>query len=328
MKSLVSIIIPLHNREKLILETLSSIINQAYENWECIVVDDGSTDNSFEVVTAFAKAESKIKICKRPEQLHKGAPSCRNYGFELSTGEFVKFLDSDDLLTSESLSLPLKYLELNKNLDFISSQWEYFDESEVRTKNYLYKNVKGDRIKALLMQDHYFITSVPIWRKDFLNDKKLFDPQLIRAQEADFNFRRLLEKPNYIILPDFLLKIRTGHMNISSNSQLNIEYKISVIEYMSRVMDYLLENEKQHDAQCREYMLMRYLTTFYEIKNHGKANYYYKKAHIYVDTIKVSLKLKMQFKLGLYTSKNFNKGYQLLHYKKFNYRDSSLIEYN
>ncbi|MFT5892137.1 MAG: glycosyltransferase involved in cell wall biosynthesis, partial [Dokdonia sp.] len=99
----ISIIIPAYNREAIIGETLRSIQKQTFTNWECIVVDDGSSDATFQVVTAFAKADSRIKLHKRPEQLLKGANACRNYGFEMSEGAYVNWFDSDDLMLETHL---------------------------------------------------------------------------------------------------------------------------------------------------------------------------------------------------------------------------------
>ena len=84
LNPLVSIIIPNFNREKLIVETLQSIINQSYKNWECIVVDDHSTDNSWEIVKELCDVDNRIRQVKRPDNRVKGACTCRNYGFELS----------------------------------------------------------------------------------------------------------------------------------------------------------------------------------------------------------------------------------------------------
>lgn len=97
MQPLISIVIPLFNREDLIVETLDSIANQTKDNWECIIVDDGSTDNSFEVASTYQQKDKRFKCIKRP-RLPKGANTCRNVGADITAGNYVCFLDSDDLL--------------------------------------------------------------------------------------------------------------------------------------------------------------------------------------------------------------------------------------
>ena len=86
MCPLVSIIIPNYNRADLIVETLNSIIAQTYTNWECIVVDDGSTDDSIKVIDEYSKLDPRIYLYIRPNHKRKGANSCRNYGLEMSRG--------------------------------------------------------------------------------------------------------------------------------------------------------------------------------------------------------------------------------------------------
>ena len=96
MQKTVSIIIPTFNRGCLLEETLQSILKQTYTKWECIIVDDGSTDNTEKIVEKYIKSDSRIQYYKRPETRKKGANSCRNYGFKLAKGEYINWFDSDD----------------------------------------------------------------------------------------------------------------------------------------------------------------------------------------------------------------------------------------
>jgi glycosyltransferase involved in cell wall biosynthesis len=86
MPGMVSIIIPLYNRENLILETLESIKVQTYSNFECIIVDDGSTDNGIKLVKNFLNDDNRFKLFERPSNVKKGGNSCRNIGFLKSSG--------------------------------------------------------------------------------------------------------------------------------------------------------------------------------------------------------------------------------------------------
>lgn len=107
MKELVSIIIPTYNRCDLITETLNSVLGQNYEDWEAIVVDDGSTDQTRLVVQSYCEKDTRIKYFERPKNLVKGGNSCRNYGFYKSKGAYVMWLDDDDLLHPEKISRQL-----------------------------------------------------------------------------------------------------------------------------------------------------------------------------------------------------------------------------
>jgi len=105
LDKLVSIIIPTYNRGSLIAESLDSILNQSYQNWECIIIDDGSSDNTFDVVNPYVIKDKRIKILNRPDFKPKGANACRNYGLSLSKGDFVLWFDSDDIIHPNCLEL-------------------------------------------------------------------------------------------------------------------------------------------------------------------------------------------------------------------------------
>lgn len=92
-QALVSIIIPTYNRAHLIGETLDSVLAQTYTNWECIIVDDGSSDNTDEVVGAYVKKDNRFKYYHRPDEHLPGGNGARNFGFKMSQGEYVNWLD-------------------------------------------------------------------------------------------------------------------------------------------------------------------------------------------------------------------------------------------
>ena len=114
-KGLVSIIIPVFNRASLLPETLDSIVSQTYLNWECIIVDDGSTDSSLNVALGYAKKDNRFKVHSRPWFKKKGANSCRNYGFNLSNGEFIQWFDSDDLMYNSMLSQKIEFVNIRNS---------------------------------------------------------------------------------------------------------------------------------------------------------------------------------------------------------------------
>jgi len=115
---LVSIIIPTYNRAHLIRETLDSVLAQTYSNWECIIIDDGSTDETNSLLTKYCAKDSRFQYQHRPNNRPKGANACRNYGFELSKGEYINWFDSDDLMMINKLELQVENI-LKNNCDFV-----------------------------------------------------------------------------------------------------------------------------------------------------------------------------------------------------------------
>ena len=107
---LVSIIIQTYNRLKRLRETLNSVKLQTYTNWECLVIDDGSNDNTESFMAKLIEADKRFKYFKRPKKINKGANACRNIGLKKSKGKFVNFLDSDDFFESEKLELQVQRL--------------------------------------------------------------------------------------------------------------------------------------------------------------------------------------------------------------------------
>jgi glycosyltransferase involved in cell wall biosynthesis len=116
---LVSIIIPTYNRVHLISETLDSVLAQTYSNWECIVVDDGSTDETEKLLETYCKKDSRFQYLHRPSERPKGANACRNYGFELSKGEYILFLDSDDICEAYCLFERVKLIVKDTSVDML-----------------------------------------------------------------------------------------------------------------------------------------------------------------------------------------------------------------
>ncbi len=126
MRDLVSIITPTFNSEKFISETILSVLNQTYSNWEMIIVDDCSNDKTYEIVQKFSNSDSRIK----PFRLSKnsGAGIARNTALEFAKGKFITFLDADDLWKHEKLEKQIDFIYKN-NLKFTFSFYECIDEN-------------------------------------------------------------------------------------------------------------------------------------------------------------------------------------------------------
>lgn len=122
---LISVIIPTYNRFRYIGETLDSLIGQTYRNWECIVVDDGSDDYTDELLSFYSEKDERIQYYHRPINRPKGANACRNFGFEVSTGEYIQWLDSDDIISPEKFEVQLKLL-IETNADLATCKWGRF----------------------------------------------------------------------------------------------------------------------------------------------------------------------------------------------------------
>ncbi len=219
MNPLVSIIIPTYNRAHLIGETLDSIVAQTYTNWECIVVDDGSTDKTDEVLESYCKKDSRFQYHHRPDDRPKGANACRNYGFEISKGEYVNWFDSDDLMDKNKIKEQLSVL-LISNSFFSVCQCLIFSnslENILRLKHkYLASN---DSLNDYILGDINLMTPSSLFKKEFFdNFNYLFDEELQAAQEWEFYTRVLNENKDYISIHKPLVFLREHKESITYNN--------------------------------------------------------------------------------------------------------------
>lgn len=127
---LISIIVPCYNTGQFINECLSSIMSQSYRNWECIVVDDNSSDDTFKKVEFFVKWDNRFRLISRPKIFSAGANTCRNYGAKYANGEFIKWFDSDDIMCKNHLKIVVSHLS-NSSLDFVVSKSQNFDNRTI-----------------------------------------------------------------------------------------------------------------------------------------------------------------------------------------------------
>lgn len=126
MEDLVSIITPLYNSEKYIKETIESVLNQTYKNWEMIIVDDCSKDLGSEIVKLYQAKDKRIKLLELSKNL--GGAGARNKAIEESQGRFIAFLDSDDIWKKEKLEKQINFMKKNK-YEFTFTKYERIDEN-------------------------------------------------------------------------------------------------------------------------------------------------------------------------------------------------------
>lgn len=187
---LVSIIIPTYNRAHLIGETLESVLAQTYENWECIIVDDGSTDSTSEVLAEYANRDSRFQYHHRPPDRIKGANACRNYGFEMCKGEYVNWFDDDDVMLNDFLKVKVEIFTPKLQLVIVSG---YYVNEKLQDQKAIILNEAADLFKEYVLWKLQILTPSILFRKNFLIDKELFHNKIHRGQETEL-FSRLFFK--------------------------------------------------------------------------------------------------------------------------------------
>ena len=198
IKDLVSIIIPVYNRQDLISQTIESVLKQKYSNFECIIIDDGSVDNTISIINYIVEKDSRIKLFTRPRLLKKGANSCRNYGFTLAKGEYIIWFDSDDIMPYESIYVRVCKIK-QSNFDFVIGCVNKFENTNLIENHHLLVSHSNLEINAsnYLTGESWFHTSAPMFKKEYLlKSNYLFDTDLKFHDETEFFIRLLLNNPN------------------------------------------------------------------------------------------------------------------------------------
>ncbi|MDF2552042.1 MAG: hypothetical protein K0R77_1317 [Chryseobacterium sp.] len=207
--TLVSIIIPNYNRESLVGETLDSILSQIYKNWECIIVDDGSTDNSCNIIEQYLIKDSRFKLIKRPHNYPKGANACRNLGMKNINGNYIIFFDSDDLMTPHHIEEKVKYMT-SGDYDFVITKTEYFNNPE----NHHPINYRG-LFELPITADHFiqkkinWLTLDPIIKTTVASSIS-FTEKNRSAEEYNY-FVKLLLTSEKAVAKDIVLSLRRFH---------------------------------------------------------------------------------------------------------------------
>lgn len=230
----VSIITPTFNRSHLIADTLRSLQQQTYPLWECIVVDDGSTDGTADVVHDFGAADSRILYLTRSRE-PKGACTCRNIGVEAAVGDFVIFLDSDDVLAPHCLEQRVQAFATAPDNDFIAFPALLF-RSQPGDENLLWNVVtEDDEETRFLRLDSPWQGTGPLWRRESIRRIGGWNEELACWQDVELSLRGFAQNVRYDVRydlpPDFYIRRGDGN-SISSGalwSPAKLQSKRSVL---------------------------------------------------------------------------------------------------
>ena len=311
-QALISIIIPTFNRAHLISETLDSVLAQTYPNWECIIVDDGSTDTTDEVVGEYVKKDSRFQYHHRPKDRKKGPCACRNYGFEFSKGEFIKWFDSDDIMYSELLEKQVGTFEEAIDCSVCKVAYYDFEKNETLKENSINSN---QLIEDYLVGRITFYVSGPLWRKRFLNNRKeLFDENLFNLDDWDFNLRMLYKNPKVVFIDRPLIKYRVHENSLSKEiGKLNFDEIQSEIRAREKHIAILKNNQLVNPTILIMYIKARYQYFLREAlirKDEYKWHYLKGLLKYQIQLLDIMGIMKSVFGFMIYSV--FNKGYKYL----------------
>lgn len=242
--NLVSIIMPAYNGERFIEQAIRSVIDQSYENWELLVIDDGSTDNTAKIVASFIDPRIHYVF-----QENRGQAAALNHGLDLAKGEYITTLDVDDWYTKDSLKARVDYLEANSQYGVVYGDGIYCSvdgNSIMRFSEYRIGDLEGD-VYATLIASPFFGTggNVLVWR-DVLEEHHIrYDESIVWCQDYDF-YIRISEHTTFGLIDTITIWYRLHKENMTMSmpkgnrleSLLRLRIKILSSMRFAQVDDY------------------------------------------------------------------------------------------
>ncbi|MBF0522910.1 MAG: glycosyltransferase [Candidatus Omnitrophica bacterium] len=265
----VSVIIPTYNRAQYLKHALDSVFQQTYTDFEVVVVDGGSIDNTKEVLNDYKSAyQGKIKcfFCE-----NKGAAAARNFGVKHASGEWIAFLDSDDLWLPYKLEQQIKFLDETPDVSLVYSLYESFDDrgscvSDVLA-NYYKVLPQGNVLPELLLRC-FIWTSTVVMRRNLFKEMNGFNERLRIGEDYDL-WLRVAQKHQIGAVKNVLARYRQHDSNIMKEDRKNFDPS-EVMVIQNFVKNNPKELEKVSDLEWKNRLAQPYFDLGYQLMHQGQ----------------------------------------------------------
>ena len=299
----VSIVIPTYNRAKLLPETLDSIIAQTHNNWECIVVDDGSNDGSLEVLEGYAQSDSRFIIFKRPSHHLPGGNGARNFGLLNSTGDYVIFFDSDDLMTENHISKKLGVL-LSTKVDFVIAKTKFLNsDSDFLERYYTFDQYKITAHNFIVQNINWLTYDTLI--KSSIAKSIFYNEHLKSGQEYNYFSKLILKTSSAHFINEYLTLRRMHETSKQGSINKGKDDRLKWQRSLKSMWLTYLDIETQLPKKTKKTLLYRCIRTIYRCKQFALPH----KAKFLKELYKNFGFESYHFLLMLLSRKYFNKGY-------------------
>lgn len=241
----VSVIIPTHNRSNLLIEAIKSVINQSYQDYEILVIDDASTDDTEEVI----KSINNEKIIYIKNESSMGGSQTRNIGIKRSSGEYIAFLDDDDIWLENKLEKQIKIIKENEDVGIVSCSNIEIDNNynivgeKLRNSFKLMKNKEA--FHKMLVENFIGGASNVLIRKKCLEEVNGFTPCLKSAQETNLYIKILSKGWDLFVCPEILVLYRIHSLyRISDNVEAKKEGLEQLFKFSKKFFNIIPEETK------------------------------------------------------------------------------------
>ena len=296
MTKLISVIMPVYNASAYLSYSIESILNQSFKDFQFILINDGSTDKSLEIIKTYYDIDKRIKIIDKD---NTGAASSFNLGLKIAKSKFIARMDSDDISLPKRFEEQLKYFEKFSNIDVLGTGINLIDSKGKSIKSILFPQKHSDILKRMELTSPMANPTVMIKKKLF-DELGPLDTNTDPADDYDFIVRALIKKKIVTNLNKVLLKYRIHQNNLSkinNTKQIDISYKsreklisegllvsnISKIEYQIRnlptIDDKIFDEQKLNIEQMslnskKVFFYKSILTNIYSRRLITQRNYY------------------------------------------------------
>ena len=261
-KTLISIIVPIYNVEKYLRQCLDSILDQTYEHFECLLINDGSPDNSADICREYVAKDARFRYV---EKENGGVSSARNLGIERSKGQYITFIDSDDWVDSDYLEL--LYIKINEyNADLAVLTYKQYSMNDgcfylhVWEQDYYEKYYSGNELlNSLPKLENYDSTFNVSWGKLFKRnflETATFNEQRIMGEDLEFNFKIFLQIKSCIYLNKALYNFRQHHLSTRAR-KISDKYLMDDVEIRLGRLPFLIGKTVDTDlylAKTKEFL--------------------------------------------------------------------------
>ena len=314
---LISVIIPVYNVEKYIEDSLNSVLNQSFKDIEVICVDDESTDNSLRILNEFEARDKRVKVIS---QKNKGNGGARNTGLKHASGDYVYFLDADDLLFENALEKMYRNAKSNQS-DLVIFKITRFYETEdliydkpsfpldeiLKNDNYDDFTFNYKEIKPYVMNKGSFGIWAKLYKKEFLDEHGdiFVFPEKTPFGDVRFHVASLILAPRISFIDDYLYKYRLSNPDSITNSRSN---RIKIFDVIDSVEDLLIdtgfhEEFKDEFAKFKIYQILHHMSSANSVEYFNKAREEFLK--IDADNLNLPVSYKGRYQL-LLDSDNYN----------------------
>lgn len=266
MQPLVSIVIPTFNSSVYLKATLDSVLSQTYTNWECILVDDGSVDLTEAISVNYHEKDNRFRRYKRPVDLPKGPSLARNYGVTKANGDYLIFLDADDLLATSCLENRVVQFQQHQECDFLVFQMQRFhDEPDFSNKEIIAEQDKNQVLVSFIQLHGQWPITAPIYKTNFFKTIG-FNSELVVFEDLEVAIKAIVYATDFQVFDTIDCYYRNdANYKEKYNS---IEVKTKMVKCFSHLLLSLvaiMQKNKENRFQnknIKSYFVQSYKTFF------------------------------------------------------------------